>query len=392
MNIFGLSEDDSAARKLFRAYIDESIYPFSNEWEEREHLPEEVLRDFADRGYLGAFIPESWNGSGMNSLRFGLLCAELARGSVSLLSILTVHNMTSQAILRWGTNEQKSRWLPGLSSGSVHAAFALTEPDIGCDASNITTEAVPDGDSYILNGKKKWISFSTHAHLFLIIARCPDTGPTAFLVERNNPGLTISPQRGLLGFRAAGVAEITLQNCRIASDGLIGNPGTGFVYVASHALDHGRYCVGWGGAGIVMGCLEACVDYSRAREQFGRPLRSYQLVQEMVANMAADFEAATSLAMRASASREAMEPDSIMLSSISKYFSTKAALRAATDAVQIHGGNGCGPDYPVQRYYRDAKVCEIIEGSSQMQQLMISREVFTGAIARRQTRQKRNDG
>jgi len=392
MNMFGLSEDHSAAQKKFHTYVDETISPFSNDWEEKEHIPDEVLNDFANRGYMGAFMPESWKGMGMDSLTFGLLCAELARGSVSLLSILTVHNMTSQAILRWGIDEQKSRWLPGLVSGNIRAAFALTEPDIGSDASNISTEAVPDGDSYVLNGAKKWTSFSMKADLFLVIARCPDKGPTAFLVERNTPGLTVTPMNGLLGFRGAGIGELTLNNCRIGADCLLGIPGGGFTYVASHALDHGRYCVGWGGTGVISGCVEACGKYARTRQQFGRPLRSHQLVQAMVADMATDLEAATSLAMRAAASREAMEPDSIMLSSILKYFSSKAALRAAADAVQIHGGNGCGPDYPVQRYYRDAKICEIIEGSSQMQQLMISREVFTGALVRRQMRRKRDDG
>ncbi|MBN1294822.1 MAG: acyl-CoA dehydrogenase family protein [Candidatus Latescibacteria bacterium] len=390
MSIFSLSEEDSASLKNFRDYVDEVIFPCSNEWEENESIPDDILNDFADRGFMGAFIPKAWGGMGMNNLRFGLFCAELARGSVSLLSILTVHNMTSQAILRWGTEEQKKRWLPRLSKGVIRAAFALTEPEIGSDASNITTRAVPQGGTYILNGAKKWISFSTKADLILVIAQYPEKGPAAFLVERQAPGLSITPMKGLLGFRAAEVGEVTFNDCKVGTDSLLANPGGGFTYVASHALDHGRYCVGWGGTGVIRGCVEACTEYTRTRHQFGRALRSHQLIQAMVADMATDLEAATSLAMRAADSRETMEPESIMLSSISKYFTSKAALRAATDAVQIHGGNGCGPDYPVQRYYRDAKVCEIIEGSSQMQQLMISREVFTGALVRRQRRRQRD--
>ena len=390
--MFGLSALGSDSRHEFRTYVDEVVYPFSNEWEERQSMPETVIRDFGARGYLGAFLPEVWGGREMDNLTFGLLCAELARGSVSLLSMLTVHTMTSQAILRWGGDSLKKRWLPDLASGSVGAAFALTEPNIGSDASSISTVAVPDGNGYVLNGTKKWISFSAGAGLFLVVARCPDDGPAAFIITRDTPGFTIEPMTGLLGFRAAGVGELTFTDCRIGADSLLGRSGGGFSFVASHALDHGRYCVGWGGVGLIGGCLEACAEYARTRIQFGQPLRSHQLVQGMVADMAADLEASMSLAMRAAASREAMEPESIMITSIAKYFSSKAALRASADAVQIHGGNGCSPDYPVQRYYRDAKILEIIEGSSQMQQLMISRDVFTGVLTQRNRRRKRNDG
>ena len=391
MSISGLSDNDSEARKGFHTYVSDTIFPYSNEWEEEEHIPDSVIDDFANRGYFGACLPATCGGMGMDSLTFGFLCAELARGNVSLLSILTVHTMTAQAILRWGTDEQKSRWLPALASGEVRAGFALTEPDAGSDATGIALDADPKNDGYILNGAKKWTSFSTGAGLFLVIARCREKGITAFLLERDTPGLTITPMKGLLGFRAAGVGELTLKDCFVGSEGILGNRGGGFAYVASHALDHGRYCVGWGGTGVIQGCVEACVEYARNRKQFGRPIRSHQLIQAMVADMTADLEAALSLAMRAAASRESMEPDSIMLTSISKYFSSKAALKAATDAVQVHGGNGCGPDFPVQRYFRDAKVCEIIEGSSQMQQLMISREVFSRAISHRRQRRKNDD-
>ncbi len=389
--MFGLSEKHAASFDEFRKYVDEAVFPYSNEWEERGQMPDGVVRDFAARGYFGAHLPVSWGGRGMDPLEFGLLAFELARGSVSLLSMLTVHNMTSQAVLRFGDDEQKSGFLRPFATGEILAAFALTEPDIGSDASNIRTEAVPDGDGYVLNGVKKWISFSQWADMFLVIARCPDKGPTAFLIGRDTPGLTIKPMSGLLGFRAAGVSELTFRDCRIGEEALLGNPGGGFSYVASYALDHGRYTVGWGGAGVINGCVEACAEYARSRIQFDQPIRSHQLIQAMVSDMATDLEAAVSLAMRAAASREAIEPDSIMLTSTVKYFASKAALRAASDAVQIHGGNGCGPDYPVQRYFRDAKICEIIEGSSQMQQLMISRGVFTSAMARRRQKRKRDE-
>ncbi len=373
-----------------RTFIDTAILPFSNEWEEREAIPDDLLADFAKQGYFGAFMPAEWGGMELDNLRFGECCAEIARGSVSLLSMLTVHNMTAQAILRWGSNDQKKRWLPALASGEKRAAFALTEPSIGSDASNIATSVMHDGDNFRLNGAKKWISFSTKADVFLVIARCEEHGPTAFLLERGTPGFEITPMKGLLGFRAAGVSELTFDNCRIGTDSLLGISGGGFSYVAGHSLDHGRYCVGWGCTGLIGACLDASVSYARERTQFDRPLRSNQLIQAMIADMSTDYTASRALAEKAAASRENIEPESIMLTTTLKYFSSKAALKAASDAVQIHGGNGCGSDYPVQRYLRDAKICEIIEGSSQMQQLMIARDTFSSAARRNRKRRRKS--
>lgn len=376
-------------QKEVAAWVDEVVAPFSNDWEETQSLPREVIDDFAERGYFGAAMPKEWGGLELDNLSFGLLCAEIARGSVSLLSRLTVHNMTSQAILRWGTDTQKSRFLPAMTKGKTIGAFALTEPDIGSDAVNIKTRITESEGGFLVDGTKQWTSQGDLADLFLVMGGLEEgEGAAAILVERTNPGLTTEEMKGLLGFRAAGVSKVTLDKCQVPADNLVGNLGGGFTYVASYALDHGRYTVGWGGVGVLDGCLQSSVEYASRRKQFDQTLRSHQLIQEMLANMAMDYEAAKALATQCAAQREAGDPDSIMTAAMAKYFSSRACLRSASDAVQIHGGNGCGPEYPVQRYFRDAKICEIIEGSSQMQQLMISRSV---CMSRKRRKRKRRE-
>lgn len=382
-----MRSDDAAAGRAMREWIDEAVYPFSNTWEETQAIPEEVLQSLAGGGWFGAGLPEAWGGMELDSETLCRICAEMARGSVSLLSLFTVHNMVCQAVLRWGTEEQKSQWLSQLASGQLRAAFGLTEPGFGSDAAGIQCQVRREGDSLVLTGAKKWISGSLYAGLFLIMARMGDDGVVAVLVPSDTPGLTMTPMKDLLGFRAAGIAQLEFDECVVPTANLLGPVGGGFTFVASHALDHGRFTVGCGCVGILEACLETSVIYAKERTQFGQPLRKHQLIQEMIANMATNLEAARALVLRAGRERDAMAPDSIMLITTAKYFCSQAAARAASDALQVHGGNGCSPEYPLQRYYRDAKICEIIEGSSQMQQLMISNHAF---MRFRKPRRKKN--
>ncbi len=369
-----------------RNWVKERVYPFSNAWEEQQAMPPDILSEFAGQGWFGAFLPEEWGGSGLGSLALGQACAGVAYGSVSLLSILTVHSMLCQAVLRWGTDDQKRQWLPALAAGKQRGAFALTEPNNGSDAAGITCQARRTQNGFVLNGKKKWISGSMLADVFLVMARLDDEGPTAFLVPATTPGLERTPMRDLFGFRAAGIAELAFTDCALPEAAQIGPAGGGFSFVGSHALDCGRFIVGWGGVGIMEGCLEASTAYAMERNQFGVPLRKHQLIQEMVANMATSLAAARALAEKAASLRDAGSPDSIMAIATAKYFASRAGMRAASDALQIHGGNGCSPEYPLMRYFRDAKICEIIEGSSQMQQLMIANAAFMNS--RRNRRHK----
>lgn len=363
-----------AVGRSMRQWIDARVYPFANAWEESQTLPAGLLDEFAANGWFGAGMPRVWGGLELASDALCRVCAEMARGSVSLLSIFTVHNMVCQAILRWGVPEQQAQWLPDLVSGKMRAAFGLTEPEVGSDAAGIQCLVQREGETLVLTGAKKWISGSVYADLFLIMARLGEEGTVAVLVPADTPGLTVTPLHDLLGFRAAGIAQLEFDSCVVPASNLLGSVGGGFTFVASHALDHGRFTVGCGCVGILEACLETSVLYAKERTQFGQALRKHQLIQEMIANMATDLEAARALVDHAGRERDAMSSDSIMLVTTAKYFCSRAALHAVSDALQIHGGNGCSPEYPLMRYYRDAKICEIIEGSSQMQQIMIANQ------------------
>lgn len=371
-----------------RDWIDAKVLPHANAWEEAQAMPLSVLKEFAAAGWLGATVPTEWGGLGLDSLALGQVCAHMARGSVSLLSMFTVHSMVCQALLRFGDEARKKTYLPKLAKGGLRAAFALTEPERGSEATGLTCAVARTGEGFSITGKKRWISGSTHADLFLVMARLGSEGLVALLVPADSKGLTVTPMPNLLGFRAAGIAELAFEDCRVPRDALVGPVGGGFTFVASHALDCGRYIVGWGGVGILDGCLAASTAYASEREQFGQPLRKHQLIQELIADMATDLAAAQALAEQAAAERDSLTPDSVMRTSTFKYFSSRAAFRAATNALQLHGGNGCSPDYPLMRYFRDAKICEIIEGSSQMQQLLIA----SAALMRRRRRGRKARG
>ncbi|HLF24990.1 MAG TPA: acyl-CoA dehydrogenase family protein [Anaerolineae bacterium] len=377
-----LNSQQQEAQAEFRAFADAAIFPFADQFDGNERIPTELIGQLAQRKYLGAVLPEVWGGRGLDLLTFGLLNEEIGRACSSTRSLLTVHSMVAYAILRWGSPPQKQAWLPRLAGGHSLAAFALTEPNIGSDAKHIESTAEPRGDGYILNGRKKWITFGQIADLFLVFAQC-NAKPSAFLVERTRPGLTTRPMRGLLGTRASMLAEVSLEGCPVPRENLLGGLGFGFSTVALSALDLGRYSVAWGSVGIGQACLEASLQYATERKQFGEPLSRHQLIQEMIANMVTQVKAARLLCCHAGYLKDIGDPESTAETLVAKYFASTMAARVASDAVQIHGGNGCGSEYPVQRYLRDAKVMEIIEGSNQMQQILISRNAFLGHAERR---------
>jgi alkylation response protein AidB-like acyl-CoA dehydrogenase len=285
--------------------------------------------------------------------------------------------MVSLGLLRWGSAVQKEHWLPKLASGEVLGAFALTEPGIGSDARNVETSAELLGDSYVLKGEKKWISCGQVARLFLVIARC-DEKPTAFLLENTATSLRIEPMKGLLGFRSAMLAHLYLEQCSVPAVNLVGKVGFGFSHVAGTALDFGRYCIACGAVGLTQACIDEALRYVCERKQGGVYLREHQLIQEMITEMIAGLKAARLLCRRAGHLKDSGDPESIVETCIAKYFASRQALKTASDTVQILGAQGCGSEYPVQRFFRDAKIMEIIEGSSQIQQIMISKYYSKG--------------
>ncbi|ACY15462.1 acyl-CoA dehydrogenase family protein [Haliangium ochraceum] len=366
-----LSNEQAAWREEFRAYVDTEVIPFADAWHRDQQMPPSVIGTLAERGYLGLVIPEEFGGRGVGPVALGLLAGELGRGCSSLCSLLTVHTMVGWAITRWGSAPQKKRWLPELASGRVLGALALTEPDTGSDAKSVRTSVQRHGTELALDGHKSWVTYGQSADLFLVFGRAEE-GPAAVLVERDRKGLRTEPISDLLGLRASMTASLRLEGARVPTDAELGRPGMGIAQIAATALDSGRYTVAWGCVGILRACTEACVAYSAQREQFGAKLKDHQLISRMVSNMFTDLRAAELLCLEAGQLRARKDPGALAATSIAKYFASTAAVRAANDAVQLHGANGCSGDFPLQRYFGDAKVMEIIEGSSQIQQLVIA--------------------
>jgi glutaryl-CoA dehydrogenase (non-decarboxylating) len=365
-----LTPGQRAAREEFRAFVDAEIAPHAGRWDREGAIPRELVDRLRERGYLGSNVPADHGGLGRDNLTYGLLTEEIGRGCSSVRSLLTVHDMVAHAIGRWGSPGQRERYLPALARGEILGALALSEPNAGSDAKGVETVARDDGDAWVLDGRKKWTTFGQIAGLFLVLAKLEDK-PTAFLVEREMPGVTVKPLAGITGTRASMLAEVFFDGCRVPKENLIGRPGFGVSAVISTALDHGRYSVAWGAVGLGQACLDASRAYAAERRQFGVPIAEHQLVRRMITNMIAEVRAARLLCLRAGWLRDTRDPGATGEIWVAKYYASTMATRAALDAVQIHGANGCSEDYPVERYLRDSRVLEIIEGSTQIQQITI---------------------
>lgn len=369
---FGLSPEYLALRKEFREFAKTEILPFANKYDRDEVVPDELIKKLAQRGYLGGLIPAQFGGKGYNQIIMGILNEEIGRACSSVRSLITVHtHLVAESLVRWGTAEQKQNYLPKLADGSLIAAFGLSEPLIGSDAKNITTAYREEDDCYVLNGVKKWITYGQRADLVIIIARNGDA-VSAFFVERTTPGYEAIPIKGMMGTRASMLAEIHLKECKIPKENLFGRKGMGFVQIANNALTNGRFSVACGSVGIARACLEESIAYAKTRIQFGVPLKDHQLIKRKISNMVTDIKAARLLCYNAGYLRDTSNPNSFIQTSLAKYFASKVAVESANEAVQIHGAMGCYEEGNIQRYYRDAKVMEIIEGSTEIQQVMLS--------------------
>lgn len=374
------ADSEPEGRRGFREFVDTAVAPYADEFDRAQEIPAAVLKQVAERGYWGAVLPASVGGAGMDMVTLGVLHEEIGRGCSSLRSLLTVHTMVAAALRRWGTGEAKQRWLPGLASGDLRGAFCLTEPGAGSDLSAVSTTATRQGEHYVLDGIKKWITAGQLADLFLVFAR---TGPglSAFLVEADNPGVCRTAMTNVLGTRASMLAEVSFTRARVPVSALVGREGAGAL-VATGALDLGRYSVAAGCVGILQACLDASVGYTSQRRQGGALLRDHQLVRHMVADMVTRLHAARALCRQAGELKDNGDPATLMATWIAKYYASTSAMQAAGDAVQLHGANGCADAYPVHRYFRDAKVMEIIEGSSQIQQLTIAEHAYQHSVGR----------
>ncbi|MFF5957896.1 acyl-CoA dehydrogenase family protein [Streptomyces luteogriseus] len=373
--IVQLSPDQRAARSRFKLFAEKEILPHAAAFDAEQAISTDVVRALADEGCLAAPVRADNGGGGMDWVTYGLLSEELGRACQNIRNFVAVEDMVAQALDRWGTAEQRDRWIGPIRRGETLAAFALTEPGIGSDAASIEMDAdpvaSPDGqDGFVLRGSKKWISFGQIADLFLVFAKM-DGKHTAFLVERDTPGLTVNPLNGLLGLRGSMLGELVFDGCRIPAGALVGRPGMGLTFIASSSLDLGRYSTAWGSVGLAQACMEASVRHADTRHQYGGPISDHQLVRRMLADMVTDITATRALCHQAGLSKDQNEADAVNLTLMAKYRASLLANQAAADAVQIQGAQGIGTPGQVERHFRDAKVMEIIEGTTQIQQSML---------------------
>lgn len=353
-------------------YAKNEISNLSYSIEKNDVMPKNLITKMAQEGYLAASFPKEYGGLALDPVHYGLFTEEIGKACCSLRALITVHtSLVGESILRWGTKEQKNYWLLKMAKGEKIGAFALTEPNVGSDAKNVQTEFKKNGNKYILNGKKKWITFGDIADFFIVIAS--NNGKvSAFIVERNFKGVLTNPIKGLLAGKGTHIASIELQNVEVPEENLLGKEGAGFTYIVSTALDHGRYSIAWAGVAIAQAALEEMVSYARKRKQFDKRICHFQLIQGIIADAVTKVHAARALCLKAGEKRMVKDEDSLIETSIAKYFSSQVANKVTSDAVQVHGANGCIDEYKVEGLFREAKVLEIIEGTSQIQQEIIS--------------------
>ena len=380
---FELNDEQRLVRETARAFTDKEIVDRARENDRNEHFDLELVGKIAQQGYLGAIVPREYGGAGLDYLTYGLIVEEVGRGCSAMRTVISVQtSLVCSAILRWGTEEQKTHYLPKLCSGEWLGCFGLTEPDTGSDAANQKTRARQVDGGWVINGSKMFISMGNHAKVALIFAQTDPSkghrGVACFLVDTDQPGFQPQEIHHKLGLRGSDTASIGLDDVEAPDGALLGEVGDGFK-VAMSALDSGRFSVASGCVGICQGSLDASVQYSKDRLQFGRPIASFQLVQEMLTDIALHTEAARMLVWRAAFLKDAGKPNTTE-TSMAKLFATEAAVHCANQAIQVHGGSGYVDDYPVERYLRDVRVTTLYEGTSQIQKLIIGR-ALTGINA-----------
>jgi alkylation response protein AidB-like acyl-CoA dehydrogenase len=380
---FELTDEQRLIQETARDFTDREIIPVARENDRNERFDTDLVKKLGEMGYLGPIVSEEYGGRGLDYRTYALIVEEIGRGDSSARTVVSVQtSLVCSSIQRWGSEDQKHEWLPKLCSGEILGCFGLTEPDTGSDAANLRTRAEKTDGGWRISGQKQWISMGNYAKVALVFAQTdPEKkhrGLAAFLVPTESDGFSSSSIHGKLGLRASDTAELQFDNIEVPDEALLGDIGDGFK-VAMSALDSGRYSVAAGCVGICQGCVNASVAYSKERKQFGRPIASFQLVQEMIADMTVDTEAARALVWRAGWLKDVGRP-STTETSVAKLFATEAAVRNANLAIQVHGGSGYVDDYPVERYLRDARVTTLYEGTSQIQKLIIGR-AMTGENA-----------
>lgn len=370
---FDFTEEQNMLRQTVRGFVDKEIMPNIAEWDREGGFDPAIMKQLADLGLMGVCIPEKYGGSGMDYNALAIVCEELERGDTAFRTAVSVHTgLNSMSILQWGTEEQKQKYLVPQAKGEQVGAFGLTEPGAGTDVAALQATAVKDGDHYILNGQKTWISLCDTADNFLVFAYTDKEkkhhGISAFIVERTFEGFSSKATEGKLGIRAGNTGELFFDDVKVPKENLLGEEGEGFK-IAMASLDNGRFTVAAGAVGQIMACIEASVSYCEERETFGKSIGQHQLVQQMIANMEAGFQMSSLLVYRAGELKNKGVRNT-RETSLAKWQACDFANKAADDAVQIHGAYGFSDEYPVERYLRNSKAPVIYEGTREIHTVM----------------------
>jgi len=378
---FSETETQQSVKQMVRDFAEKHIRPNVMEWDESQHFPVELFKQLGELGVMGVLVPEEYGGSGLGYQEYIDVIVEVARICGSIGLSLAAHNsLCTGHILAFANEEQKHRWLPKLASAEWIGAWGLTEANTGSDALRMMTTAVEDGDDYIINGSKNWITHGKSGDIAVVMVRTGEQGSSkgisAIVVERGTPGFTAGKKENKLGMRASETTEMIFDNCRVPKANLLGNAGEGFKQ-AMKVLDGGRISIAALALGIAKGAYDAAVAYAKQRQQFGKPISSYQAISFKLADMATEIEAAELLIRQAGDLKNRHLPVTKQ-SAMAKYFASEVAVKVATDAVQIFGGYGYTKDFPVEKFYRDSKLCTIGEGTSEIQKIVIAREILQG--------------
>jgi glutaryl-CoA dehydrogenase (non-decarboxylating) len=370
---FDFTPEQEMLRSTVRKFVDKEIMPYIKEWDERGYFDPNIMKRLAELNLMGVCIPEEYGGAGMDYNSLAIVCEELERGDTAFRTAVSVHiGLNSLTLLQWGTEEQKQKYLVPQAKGEKIGAFGLTEPGAGSDVAALSTTAVRDGDYYILNGQKTWISLCDIADHFIVFAYTDKSkkhhGISAFIVERTMPGFSSKAIKGKLGIRAGNTGELFFDNVRVPKENLLGHEGEGFK-IAMSALDNGRFTVAAGAVGLIMACLEASVKYCHERKTFGKEIGRHQLVQQMIANMEAGLQISRLLVYKAGYLKNQGKRNT-RETSLAKWIACDFANKAADDAVQIHGAYGYSNEYPVERYLRNSKAPVIYEGTREIHTIM----------------------
>ena len=376
---FDLNEDQRAFQDVARSFARDVFEPNAARWDEESIFPEEELRQAAELGFAGIYVSDDVGGVGLGRLESAIIIEELAGACPSTAAYISIHNMAAWMIDRWGNEELRQRLLPKMTTMELFGSYCLTEPNAGSDAASLRTKAVRDGDDYILNGSKAFISGGGRSEVYVVMARTGDNsanGISAFVVEKGTPGLSFGANEKKMGWKSQPTSAVIMEDCRVPVGNLLGTEGDGFK-IAMRGLDGGRINIAACSIGGAQACLDIAISYSKERQQFGQPIAKFQAMQFKLADMATELEAARLMVRQAAVKVTKSTPDCTAKAAMAKQFATDVGFRIVNEALQIHGGYGYIKEYPIERFLRDLRVHQILEGTNEIMRVIVSRYLLS---------------